>query len=134
MSAQPSLFDRIVIDMPPSEVAIAEAMRSAIERYRAERPPVDANHTVPGKNPVSQDAARRALGKSGAARVQIYNIIKDTPNGLTADETRQLISLPFNSVSARICDLAAEGWLTDSGRRRETSTGAMATVWVVAND
>ena len=134
MSAQPSLFDRIVIDMPPSEVAIAEAMRSAIERYRAERPPLDANHTVPGKNPVSQDAARRALGKSGAARVRIYNIIKDTPNGLTADETRQLISLPFNSVSARICDLAAEGWLTDSGRRRETSTGAMATVWVVANE
>jgi hypothetical protein len=134
MNAQPSLFDRIVIDMPPSEVAIAEAMRSAIERYRAERPPLDANHTVPGKNPVSQDAARRALGKSGAARVRIYNIIKDSTNGLTADETRRLISLPFNSVSARICDLAAEGWLTDSGRRRITSTGATATVWVVANE
>jgi len=134
MSDQLSLFDRIVIDAPPSEAAIAEAMRTAIERYRAERLPLDANHTVPGKNPVSQDAARRALGKSGAARVRIYNIIKDTPNGLTADETRQLISLPFNSVSARICDLAAEGWLTDSGRRRETSTGAMATVWVVANE
>jgi hypothetical protein len=134
MSAQPSLFDRIVIDMPPSEVAIAEAMRSAIERYRAERLPLDANKTVPGKNPVSQDAARRALGKSGAARVRIYNIIKDSSNGLTADETRRLISLPFNSVSARICDLAAEGWLTDSGRRRITSTGSTATVWVVANE
>jgi hypothetical protein len=134
MSAQPSLFDRIVIDMPPSAEATAEAMRSAIERYRAERPPLNANHTVPGKNPVSQDAARRALGKSGAARVRIYNIIKDSTNGLTADETRRLISLPFNSVSARICDLAAEGWLTDSGRRRITSTGATATVWVVANE
>ena len=134
MSEQLSLFDRIIIDTPPSEAAIADAMRTAIERYRAERPPLDANHTVPGKNPASQDAERRALGKSGAARVRIYNIIKDTPNGLTADETRQLINLPFNSVSARICDLAAEGWLTDSGRRRETTTGAMATVWVVAND
>ena len=134
MNAQPSLFDRIVIDMPPSAEATAEAMRSAIERYRTERPPLDANHTVPGKNPVSQDAARRALGKSGAARVRIYNIIKDTPNGLTADETRRLISLPFNSVAARICDLAAEGWLTDSGRRRITSTGSTATVWVVANE
>ena len=132
MSEQPSLFDRIVIDMPPSEVAIAEAMRSAIERYRAERPPLVANHTVPGKNPVSHDAARRALGKSGNARLRIYNIIKDTPQGLTADETRQLMKLPFNSVSARICDLAAEGWLTDSGKRRETSTGAMATVWITA--
>ncbi len=134
MSAQPSLFDRIVIDMPPSAEATAETMRTAIERYRAERPPLDRNHTVPGKNPVSQDAARRALGKSGAARVRIYNIIKDSSNGLTADETRRLISLPFNSVSARICDLAAEGWLTDSGRRRITSTGATATVWVVANE
>ena len=118
--------------MPPSEVAIAEAMRTAIQLYRAERPPLDANHTVPGKNAVSQDAARRALGKSGNARLRIYNVIKDTPNGLTADETRQLIMLPFNSVSARICDLAAEGWLTDSGKRRETSTGAMATVWITA--
>lgn len=134
MSAQPSLFDRIVIDMPPTAEATAEAMRTAIQRYRAERPPLEANRTVPGKNPVSQDAARRALGKSGAARVRIYNIIKDTPTGLTADETRRLISLPFNSVAARICDLAAEGWLTDSGRRRITSTGATATVWVVANE
>jgi hypothetical protein len=134
MSAQPSLFDRIVIDMPPSAEATAEAMRNAIQRYRAERPALDANKTVLGKNPVSQDAARRALGKSGAARVRIYNIIKDTPNGLTADETRRLISLPFNSVAARICDLAAEGWLIDSGRRRITSTGSTATVWVVANE
>ena len=134
MSAQLSLFDRIVIDMPAEAKDTAEAMRNAIERYRAERPALDANKTVPGKNPVSQDAARRALGKSGAARVRIYNIIKDSSNGLTADETRRLISLPFNSVSARICDLAAEGWLTDSGRRRITSTGATATVWVVANE
>jgi hypothetical protein len=134
MSAQPSLFDRIVIDMPAQAEDTAEAMRNAIQRYRAERLPLDANHTVPGKNPVSQDAARRALGKSGAARVRIYNIIKDSSNGLTADETRRLISLPFNSVSARICDLAAEGWLTDSGRRRITSTGSTATVWVVANE
>jgi hypothetical protein len=134
MSAQPSLFDRIVIDMPAQAEDTAEAMRNAIQRYRAERLPLDANHTVPGKNPVSQDAARRALGKSGAARVRIYNIIQDSSNGLTADETRRLISLPFNSVSARICDLAAEGWLTDSGRRRITSTGSTATVWVVANE
>jgi hypothetical protein len=120
--------------MPAEAKDTAEAMRNAIQRYRAERPALDANKTVPGKNPVSQDAARRALGKSGAARVRIYNIIKDSSNGLTADETRRLILLPFNSVSARICDLAAEGWLTDSGRRRITSTGATATVWVVANE
>jgi len=132
MTRQPSLFDRIVIDMPPSEVAIAEAMRTAIERYRAERPPLDGNSTVAGKNPVSQDAARRAFGRSGNARERIYNIIKANPNGLTADETRHLTSLPFNSVSARVCDLAAEGWLIDTGRRRETSTGAMATVWITA--
>jgi hypothetical protein len=132
MSAQPSLFDRIVIDMPPTAEATAEAMRTAIERYRAERPPLDGNHTVPGKNPVSQAAARRAFGRSGNARERIYNIVKANPEGLTAHEIRQLITLPFNTVAARVSDLNLEGWLTDSGQRRKTDTGAMATVWVIA--
>jgi len=138
MSAQPSLFDRIVIDMPPSAEATAEAMRSAIERYRTERLPLDANHTTAGKNPVSQDAARRALGKSGTARERIYNVVKNSSdyiglgNGLTADEIRIETALPQNSVAARVCNLAAEGWLIDSGRRRLTSADAMAIIWVVA--
>ena len=131
MSAQPSLFDRIVIDMPPTAEATAEAMRTAIQRYRAERPPLDGNHTVPGKNSVSQAAARRAFGRSGNARERIYNIVKANPEGLTAHEIRQLITLPFNTVAARVSDLNLEGWLTDSGQRRKTDTGAMATVWVI---
>jgi hypothetical protein len=131
MSAQPSLFDRIVIDMPPTAEATAEAMRTAIQRYRAERPPLDGNHTVPGKNPVSQAAARRAFGRSGNARERIYNVIKAHPNGLTAHEIRQLITMPFNTVAARVSDLNLEGWLTDSGQRRKTDTGALATVWII---
>ena len=118
--------------MPPSEVAIAEAMRTAIERYRAERPPLAGNHTALGKNPVSQAAARRAFGRSGSARERIYNVIQAHPDGLTVDEIRGLITIPFNSLSARVSNLVAEGWLIDTGRRRETETGTMATVWVVA--
>jgi hypothetical protein len=132
MSAQPSLFDRIVIDMPPSAEATAEAMRNAIQRYRAERPPLERNHTVPGKNPVSHDAARRAFGRSGNARERIYNVIKAHPDGLTVHELRQLITMHFHTVAARVSDLNLEGWLVDSGQRRPTDTGAMATVWVVA--
>lgn len=138
MNDQPTLFDRIVIDTPPSEAAIAEAMRIAIERYRAERPPLAGNHTALGKNPVSHDAARKALGKSGTARERIYNVVKNSRNylgfgnGLTADEIRLKTGLPQNSVAARVCNLAAEGWLIDSGRRRLTSADAMAIIWVVA--
>jgi hypothetical protein len=140
MSDQLSLFDRIVIDMPAEAEDTAEAMRNAIQLYRAERPPLDANHTTPGKNPVSQQAARRALGKSGTARERIYNVVKNSNdyiglgNGLTADEIRIETGLPQNSVAARVCNLAAEGWLIDSGRRRLTSADAMAIIWVVAND
>jgi hypothetical protein len=132
MSAQLSLFDRIVIDTPPSEAATADAMRTAIERYRAERPPLERNHTVPGKNPVSHDAARRAFGRSGNARERIYNVIKAHPDGLTVHELRQLITMHFHTVAARVSDLNLEGWLVDSGQRRPTDTGAMATVWVIA--
>jgi len=134
MNDQPTLFDRIVIDTPPSEAAIAEAMRTAIERYRAERPPLERNHTVPGKNPVSHDAARRAFGRSGNARERIYNVIKAHPEGLTVHELRQLITMHFHTVAARVSDLNLEGWLVDSGQRRPTDTGAMATVWVVASE
>jgi hypothetical protein len=129
MSAQPSLFDRIVIDTPPSEAAIAEAMRTAIERYRAERPPLAGNHTALGKNPVSQAAARRAFGRSGNARERIYNVIQAHPEGLTVHELRQLITMHFHTVAARVSDLNIEGWLVDTGQRRPTDTGAMATVW-----
>lgn len=124
--------------MPPTAEATADAMRTAIERYRAERPPLNGNHTTAGKNPVSQDAARRALGKSGTARERIYNVVKNSSdyiglgNGLTADEIRIETGLPQNSVAARVCNLAAEGWLIDSGRRRLTSADAMAIIWVVA--
>jgi hypothetical protein len=131
MSAQPSLFDRIVIDMPAEAVDTAEAMRTAIERYRAERPPLAGNHTALGKNPVSQAAARRAFGRSGTARERIYNVIKAHPEGLTVHELRQLITMHFHTVAARVSDLNIEGWLADSGQRRATDTGAMATVWVV---
>ena len=39
--------------------------------------------------------------------------------------------MPFNTVAARVSDLNLEGWLTDTGQRRPTDTGAMATVWVI---
>ena len=134
MSEQLSLFERVEIQTPLNEIAIADAMRIAIERYRAERPPLARNHTVPGKNPVSHDAARRAFGRSGNARERIYNIVKAYPDGLTVHELRGLVTMHFHTVAARVSDLNLEGWLTDSGRRRPTDTGAMATVWVVAND
>lgn len=132
MSEQLSLFERVEINTPLNEIAVADAMRIAIERYRAERPPLAGNHTALGKNPVSQAAARRAFDRSGTARERIYNVIQAHPDGLTVHELRQLITMHFHTVAARVSDLNLEGWLTDSGRRRPTDTGAMATVWVVA--
>ena len=131
MSEQLSLFERVEINTPLNEIAVADAMRIAIERYRAERPPLAGNHTALGKNPVSQAAARRAFGRSGTARERIYNVIQAHPDGLTVHELRQLITIHFHTVAARVSDLNLEGWLTDSGQRRPTDTGAMATVWVV---
>ena len=132
MNDQPTLFDRIEIETPLNEIAVADAMRIAIQRYRAERPPLARNHTVAGKNPVSHDAARRAFGRSGNARERIYHVIQNHPDGLTVHELRQLITMHYHTVAARVSDLNLEGWLVDSGRRRATDTGAMATVWVVA--
>jgi hypothetical protein len=93
------------------------------------RPPVDRNVTRTGPQETSQDAARRALGRTGSQRRAIYEEIV-LRGGLTCDELCVILHLLVQSATPAINTLARDGWLEDSGKRRQTRSGNAAIVWV----
>ena len=96
-----------------------------------ERPPVDRNVTRTGPQETSQAAARRALGRSGSQRNAIYQEIKSRgSDGMTCDEICEYFQMLVQSATPAINTLANDGWLEDSGRRRNTRSGREAIVWV----
>lgn len=95
------------------------------------RPPVDRNVTRTGPQETSQEAARRALGRTGSQRRAIYEEIRFRgTDGLTCDEICVILQLLVQSATPAINTLARDGWLEDSGRRRNTRSGNAAIVWV----
>lgn len=95
------------------------------------RPPVDRNVTRTGPQETSQEAARRALGRTGSQRRAIYEEIRSRgTDGLTCDEICVILQLLVQSATPAINTLARDGWLEDSGLRRNTRSGNAAIVWV----
>ncbi len=95
------------------------------------RPPVDRNVTRTGPQETSQEAARRALGRTGSQRRAIYEEIRSRgTDGLTCDEICVILQLLVQSATPAINTLARDGWLKDSGLRRNTRSGNAAIVWV----
>jgi hypothetical protein len=87
---------------------------------------------VTGRTENSREAAARALPRSGTQRRRIYELVKQSRGGLTADDVQRITNLPTNSVNPRVHELVKDGWLVDSGTKRDTRWGAPATVWVAA--
>jgi hypothetical protein len=103
--------------------------------FSAPRPPLERPH-APARRlgpDTSQKAAEAALGASGTQRRAIYELIV-SHGGLTADEVSQLTGWPPQSVTARINGLLNDGWLVDSGQRRNTRWGREARVYTHAKE
>ena len=97
-----------------------------------DRPSIDRNVTRTGPQQTSQDAARKALGRTGSQRRAIYEEIRSRgSDGLTCDEICCILQMLVQSATPAINTLARDGWLKDSGMRRETRSGREAIVWVV---
>lgn len=52
--------------------------------------------------------------------------------GATDEEIEQYLNLRHQSASARRNELVRDGWLIDSSRRRKTTSGREAVVWVLS--
>lgn len=98
-----------------------------------ERRPVEATTAIPlgGKHPdTSRKMRRKAAPRSGSLRAKVLRTICDAARGATDDELEVLLGLTHQSVSASRNTLARDGWITDSGERRNTRSGNRAIVWV----
>ena len=95
-----------------------------------DRPAVAISNNAPE---TSQAAGVRAKGHSGEQRKKIQFWIKWASKleskGMTADEISMLLEYPAQSVSARINGLHKDGWIVDTGLRRNTRYGRKAIVW-----
>ena len=83
----------------------------------------------------SREAAEAALPNLGAPQAEVYMRIRAHGEwGCTDDELELQTGLSHQGVSARRRELVLRGAVRDSGRRRRTSRGRWATVWVLGLD
>ena len=95
------------------------------------RPAIDRNTVITGKRDTSRGAAARVLPSTGTKRRRVYDaIMANMSNGMTCDEVCVETGMLVQSATSAINTLAHDGWLVDSGMRRPTRTGVLATVWV----
>lgn len=75
-----------------------------------------------------RQAARKAAPKAGTWRGIILELIASSPEGLTDFEIHERLGRAINTVTPRRGELARDGWVKDSGRRRLVN-GSPSIVW-----
>lgn len=79
----------------------------------------------------SVDAAKSIEPNADTLRGMVYADVKRSGKvGLTCYEIVNRRKMLHQTISPRITELSARGWLRDSGKRRRTKTGREAIVWV----
>lgn len=79
-------------------------------------------------------AAISVYAKSGTQRRQVLDLIAaSTDRGRTDEELESILRGRHQAVSARRNELVRDGWIVDSGRRRKTTSGRLAVVWVLTD-
>lgn len=79
------------------------------------------------------EAANLALPRSGTARAKLYDLIVEAgERGVTDEEAQWQLGMSANTQRPRRNELMRAGLIKDSGRTRQTRSGARATVWVKA--
>lgn len=79
-------------------------------------------------------AAISVYAKSGTQRRQVLDLIAaSSDRGRTDEELESILRGRHQAVSARRNELVRDGWIVDSGRRRKTTSGRLAVVWVLTD-
>lgn len=80
------------------------------------------------------DAAAAIRPVAGTWRQRVLRAIADSgEEGRTDWEIHQETGGVLYTIAPRRTELARDGWIVDSGRRRATNTGTNAIVWVLTD-
>jgi hypothetical protein len=86
-------------------------------------------------NDTSRAAAEAARPEASSIRSRVRKLIERSGDrGMTCDEVEAAMKRAHQSVSARVRELAQDGHIVDSGRRRKTRAGRDARVYVWTSD
>jgi hypothetical protein len=80
----------------------------------------------------SEDAAAAIAPSAGTLRRHVYELLRATPAGLTADECAMRLNESVLSIRPRCTELCAAGLAKPSGVRRRNFSGRDANVLVLA--
>ncbi len=118
------------------EAKIADALRIRIETpQKAPRRPIESNVVRIGRRSpeTSLNAAERLLPRTGTKRKTVYDLILSAGSYVLCDhEIEAQTGWLHQSASSIRNGLMNDGWIKDSGLRRNTPQGNKAIVWVVA--
>lgn len=93
--------------------------------------PADLPPYVPGSE-TSREAAESVADDVAALRAIVFELFqREGEAGLTDDEIAATLELDGNTARPRRWELAQDGVIRDSGRKRKTRRGRNATVWVL---
>lgn len=77
-------------------------------------------------------AATKVAPRSGTLRRRVLDAIAAAGDfGLTDWQIHETLGCRLYSAAPRRGELVRDGWVQDSGRRRETDSGTSAIVWVL---
>lgn len=65
-----------------------------------------------------------------ADRSRVYQLLTRFPRGPTDEDIQACLDLPSHTECPRRIELVRDGAVIDSGKRRKTSSGRYAIVWV----
>jgi len=80
----------------------------------------------------SIEAAAEIANRAHTLREECMDMIKASPDGLTADQVAARLGESVLSIRPRITELKKTGRIVDSGRRRKNHSGRRAAVMVAA--
>lgn len=79
----------------------------------------------------SREAAAAVVDMAAIVRERVYQMLKVFPDA-TPDEAAAFLCVDKLSVRPRFSELAKQGRIEDSGRRRKNASGKSAAAWRVA--
>ena len=85
-----------------------------------------------GAPDTEREAAISVYPRTGTGRRRVLDYLYGSgSHGATDEEISVALGLRLYTAAPRRNELRDLGWIEDSGRRRETTTGARAAVWVM---